>query len=120
MSRSGYSADVSNWDLVRWRGAVNSAIRGARGQALLREMLNAFDAIPEKKLIAHELEDGGCFCALGVVGNARKLPLSEIDESDPEEVARAFGIAEALASEIAFINDEAGPFLESPEDRWER
>jgi hypothetical protein len=34
MSRSGYSDDIDSaddqWALIRWRGAVKSAIRGAR------------------------------------------------------------------------------------------
>jgi hypothetical protein len=46
MSRSGYSDDHSEWDLIRWRGAVASAIRGKRGQAFLRELLVALDAMP--------------------------------------------------------------------------
>ena len=33
MSRSGYTDECDGWELVRWRGAVNSAIRGKRGQA---------------------------------------------------------------------------------------
>ena len=28
MSRSGYTDECDGWELVRWRGAVNSAIRG--------------------------------------------------------------------------------------------
>ncbi|KGC50992.1 hypothetical protein DO66_5867 [Burkholderia pseudomallei] len=36
MSRSGYSDDCGGWSLIRWRGAVNSAIKGARGQKFLR------------------------------------------------------------------------------------
>ena len=57
MSRSGYSEDCDGWALVRWRGAVKSAIRGQRGQAFLRELLAALDAIPDKRLIAEELVD---------------------------------------------------------------
>ena len=55
MSRSGYHDGIDQWDLIRWRGAVASAIRGKRGQAFLREMLDALDALPEPKLIAHDL-----------------------------------------------------------------
>ena len=55
MSRSGYSDDCSGRELNLWRGAVESAIRGKRGQAFLREMLVALDAMPEKRLIAGEL-----------------------------------------------------------------
>ena len=31
MSRSGYEDGLEMWDLIRWRGAVASAIRGKRG-----------------------------------------------------------------------------------------
>lgn len=57
MSRSGYSEDYDgdHWDLIRWRGAVASSIRGKRGQAFLREALAALDAMPEKKLITGDL-----------------------------------------------------------------
>jgi hypothetical protein len=57
MSRSGYSYDDDddNWSLIKYRGAVASAIRGKRGQALLRAVLAALDAMPEKRLIADDL-----------------------------------------------------------------
>ena len=45
MSRSGYSDDLEPWDLIRWRGAVNSAIKGKRGRALLQKMADALDAL---------------------------------------------------------------------------
>ena len=76
MSRSGYSVDgdLDHWQLIRWRGAVNSAMNGKRGQAFLRELLDALDALPEPKLIDHDLvrydgsTDTNLFCALGAVG----------------------------------------------------
>lgn len=112
MSRSGYTDDGDGWDLIRWRGAVTSAIRGRRGQAFLREMAAALDALPEKKLIAHELEAplGGEFCALGAVGHRRGLDMlseSGLDPQDTLAVAEAFGIAEALVKEIVYVNDES-------------
>lgn len=109
MSRSGYHDDGDNWSLIRWRGAVNSAIRGARGQAFLREVLAALDAMPVKELAADSLVSAtGQYCTLGSVGAARGLDMSGIDAHDPEQVAQAFGIAEALAREVVFLNDEAG------------
>jgi hypothetical protein len=45
MSRSGYSDDLDPLALGRWRGRVASAMRGKRGQAFLREMLAAMDAM---------------------------------------------------------------------------
>jgi len=104
-----------------WRGAVASAIRGKRGQQLLRELAEAMDAMPEKGLIAHALVRDGEHCALGVVGAARGLPIEQVDPEEPDAVAKVFNIAEALAKEIAYINDE-GDWLpnESPEKRWLR
>lgn len=56
MSRSGYVDDMCDeWAMIRYRGAVKSAIRGKRGQAFLREMLAALDAMPEKRLTAGAL-----------------------------------------------------------------
>jgi len=122
MSRSGYTDSCEGWDLIRWRGAVASAIRGERGQRTLREILAALDAMPEKKLAAESLvtEDGE-HCTLGVLGVQRGLDLEILDPDDPDGVARAFGMAGALAKEIMFENDE-GDFWrrETPEARWKR
>lgn len=154
MSRSGYTEDCDdNWQLIRWRGAVASAIRGKRGQAFLRELLAALDAMPEKRLIADALVfDGqpenvwtpwhlrddiiiggdhlvkgtgevvrvGEVCALGCLGRARSLDMSEIDPHDPEQVSAAFGVSEALAREIVYINDEDWYGKQTPENRFER
>lgn len=121
MSRSGYDDDCDGWALIRWRGAVKAAIRGKRGRALLVELRDALDAMPEKMLIAHELVDaGGDFCTLGVIGKARGLALQEIDPEDSDKVAQLFGIAPALAKEIVFMNDEATWYDETPQQRWIR
>ena len=121
MSRSGYSDDCDGWALIRWRGAVASAIRGKRGQAFLRETLAALDAIPDKRLISGELVDAdGEFCTLGAVGSCRGADLKAIDYEDREAVAEAFGIPVALAAEVMFMNDDDyWPASEKePERRW--
>ena len=120
MSRSGYSDSCDNWSLICWRGAVASAIRGQRGQRLLRDLLAALDALPEKRLIAGALEFDGAYCALGALGTARGLDLDAIDPDDRDQVGEVFGIASALAAEIAWENDEGGRFGETPEQRWVR
>jgi hypothetical protein len=128
MSRSGYNmdGDIDPWGLIRWRGAVNSAIRGKRGQLALQEMAAALDALPAKELAAHSLvaADGAC-CTLGALGIARGMNLTAIGANDPDDVdmdavASAFGIAPALAREIVFENDEGHWQHESPRDRWQR
>lgn len=109
MSRSGYSdyyGDTDPLALGRHRAQVMSAIRGKRGQMLLRELLVALDAMPEKCLVEGELEADGQFCALGVVGRARKLNLATIDTYNVKSLGLKFNIAEQLAREIMCVNDD--------------
>lgn len=130
MSRSGYNDCIDNWDLIRWRGQVASAIRGKRGQAMLRDLLAALDAMTEKALITHELvSEQGEVCALGALGVARGVDMSKLDPDEPEYVAAAFNIAPCLAQEIVYLNDEhldrmwdeAQRRMENvtPEKRWQ-
>jgi hypothetical protein len=131
MSRSGYNDDCDNdWSLIRWRGQVASAIRGKRGQAFLRELLDALDAMPEKRLIAHRLQASAPafippefatprVCALGSVGLRRGIAMDALDPEDFGAISDVFGIAHQLVQEIEWMNDEAG-WNDSPETRWHR
>lgn len=124
MGRSNYCEDDDDNTHGLWRGAVSRAIEGKRGQAFLRELAAALDAMPVKELIAEELvtEEGKC-CAMGAVALARKLDVSKIEETDSGDVGEAFGIARALAAEIAYENDDDfgyGPRGETPAQRWQR
>jgi len=121
MSRSGYHDDLDDvLNLGRWRAQVASAVRGKRGQAFLKEMLAALDAMPEGRLIEGDLEKGGEVCAIGAVGKTRGTDMSELDPECPEQVAHAFGIAHQMAAEIVYLNDEAGFRNETPRHRYER
>lgn len=121
MSRSGYSDDCDNeWVAIMWRGAVASAIRGKRGQAFLKEMLAALDAMPEKRLIAHDLVKNGEVCAIGSVGVRRGVDMAKLDPEEPRAIAKAFGIAGALVKEIEYMNDDEWPRNETPEQRFQR
>jgi hypothetical protein len=120
MSRSGYSDDLDDWQMIKWRGQVASAIRGRRGQKFLAELLNALDALPQKRLIPHELKrEDGEVCAMGALAVARNLDMEKIDPDEPEEVAAAFDIAHQLAQEVAYMNDEWRR-RETPEERYAR
>ena len=119
MSRSGYSDDPEN--LALYRAAVERAARGKRGQAMFREMLEALDAMPERGLLMSVLVAPEGVCALGCLGQARGIDMTGLDPGEWEDVARAFDIADSLAREVVFENDEAyyrGE--ETPEARWER
>jgi hypothetical protein len=121
MSRSGYSDGCDDsWAMIMWRGRVASATRGKRGQAMFRELLEALDAMPEKRLISEELELDGSFCTLGVLGHKRGLDMTAIDPEEYDKVSEAFEIPQVLAREIVFMNDDAYWSKEDPEHRWER
>lgn len=120
MSRSGYVDDYDgdNWDLIRYRGQLASAIRGKRGQKFLTDLLAALDAMPEKRLIRDELQNAdGEFCTIGVLGAARGIDMKKIYPEEYEVVASVFGIAEQLAREIVYMNDDWFD-RETPEQRW--
>ena len=105
MSRSGYVDDVDdNWDLIRWRGAVKSALRGKRGQAFLKEMIEALDALPEKMLIGNTLEADGMVCAMGAVGLKRGVDMAKIDPEEREHLAEAVARLRNLLAPAANSN----------------
>jgi hypothetical protein len=106
MSRSGYHDDLDVLDLGRWRGQVASAIRGKRGQVFFRELVAALDAMPEKRLIQGALEEEAGVCAIGALCRAKGIHMETIDPSEPSEVAPLFDIAECLAREVVYMNDE--------------
>jgi hypothetical protein len=134
MSRAGYSDDGEQWDLIKWRGQVASAMRGRRGQAFFREMVEALDALPEKRLIKDALladasekpafippnvSRGEAVCAIGAVGLRRGVDMNSLDPEDYDGIARAFRITHQLVQEIEYMNDEVG-WNEMPEARWVR
>jgi hypothetical protein len=121
MSRSGYTEDYDDHrDYAMWRGRIASATRGGRGQAFFRDLLDALDAMPDKKLIAEELESEGNVCAIGSLGKARGLDMTDLDPEDVERVAGVFNIADCLAREVVYMNDEGSHQHETPEARWLR
>ena len=106
MSRSGYTDYAEENTFCIWRGAVESAMRGRRGQAFLREMLAALDALPNKRLISGELVCESECCALGAVALKRGTDVSGIEPDDREALSDTFGIAGAMAAEVMYENDE--------------
>src|ERR1700742_2973797 len=120
MGRSGYTDDCdSDWERIKWRGQVASAIRGKRGQAFLKELIEALDAMPEKRLIAEDLiNQDNNVCALGAVGVKRNVELKKLDPYDHGYLAEIFGVAPQLVQEIEWVNDEQ-LWKTTPEQRWQ-
>lgn len=113
MSRSGYTDDYGDDDplaMGRWRQAVKRSIEGKRGQALLRELLEALDAMPEKRLYRGNFATAdGEFCTLGALGAKRGTKMDDLGDEydcDAKLVGQRFGIAPAMAAEIMYMNDE--------------
>lgn len=127
MSRSGYTDDTDdNWQHIMWRGRVASSIRGKRGQALLRDLLVALDAMPDKKLFPNNFSTAvGEYCTLGVLGAARGTKMDDLGDAEDgcnvRLVGERFGVAAPLVQEIMFMNDEGIYFQDtlSPQKRWE-
>jgi hypothetical protein len=109
-----------------WRGVIASATRGKRGQVFFRELVTALDAMPVKRLVAGELETAeGEVCTLGALAKARGADLEPDDTYDYGKLSDTFNIAEQLAQETMWINDEGAPprwprVDETPEERWTR
>jgi hypothetical protein len=128
MSRSGWSDDydATQWDYIRWAGAQKAAINGARGQTMLRDLVTALDAMPVKELASHEwVRIDGPACALGVLGRSRGLEtdMADLDpdnDQSPDRAAQMLGIAPTLARLVVWENDDAGPWNETPAERWKR
>ena len=111
MSRSGYTDD--NDDPLahgRWRQAVKRSLEGRRGQVLLRELVEALDAMEDKRLYPGSFATAeGEFCALGVLGAKRGTKMDDLGDDydcDTATVGQRFGIAPAMAAEIMYLNDE--------------
>lgn len=125
MSRSGYSDDCEYLDL--YRGTVLNAIRGRRGQAFLRSLVAALDAMPVKRLIAGDIDTPeGEVCALGCLARANGVAMETLDSDDHQHIGKTFNIATQLAAEVMYENDDGAPYRghkappETPEERWQR
>jgi len=126
MARHGYvdEGDLDQNGMAMWRGRVASAIRGKRGQAMLRDLAAALDSMPDKRLVAGELQtkEGDC-CAIGRVCQVRGINYVQEGEFDPyvqedlnDDAADKLNVAKCLIQEVEWINDEAAP--SDPEKRW--
>lgn len=124
MSRSGYSDNCEYFDL--WRGNIDRATSGRRGQAFFRELVDALDAMPAKRLVGGDLETAeGDVCALGSLARKKGSDLAPDDTYDYEKLGKAFNIARQLAQEVMYVNDEGAPWRphhqqETDEERWVR
>lgn len=126
MTRSGYSDEWDGDGLPPefYRSAVDNALLGKRGQAALRELAAAMDAMPVKELAEADIADkDGCLCAMGVLGVARGWTPEKL-AYDPGDLSKQVGLAPAMVREIIHVNDDdfghRWPKRETKAHRWER
>lgn len=125
MTRLRECDDCEYWQEGLSVGWLRNAIRGKRGQRLLRDLIKGLDSLPTPELSAGALEDPdtGCACALGVVRRVRgaeNVPLwFEPDEEDiePWDLAGPFDIPVTLAWEVVQQNEW---FSESNDEQTRR
>jgi len=118
------------WMEGQQAGALKSAIRGQRGQRLLRDLVAGLDALPAPELSAGALEDEatGCCCAFGAVRRYRgaaAVPLyfDPMEEDlDPPHYAEPFDVAPALAWAVVDSNEGWSDSNQESarRQRWER
>lgn len=127
MSRSGYTDDPENGWL--YRGAVDRAIAGKRGQAALGHLLAALDGMPTKELISASFSTGCGVCALGALAAFLGIDMADLEKDpddwdndvvDSKEVGRRLDIARSMAAEIMYENDEGAYVVETSAERWIR
>jgi len=129
MSRHGYSeeGDFDDYTINLYRGAVESARRGKRGQKFFRELLAALDAMPVKELHAEVFDDpDGKVCALGALARVKGIDTTKFDPDDDEAaevLATNFDVSDKLTRETIYENDEGGPharpiYPEGSRDEW--
>lgn len=120
-----------------WAYHLRRAVASKRGQAFLRGLLAALDAVPGHRLIAGSIKaEGSNVCALGAYaawremdargitwrGAVRELPYGGGDRgwaTTCKLVRDRYDVAWTLAWEIAEFNDEnAAQATDDPVDRW--
>lgn len=122
-----------------WEANQERSIKGRKGQAALRELEAALLALPEKRLIAEELENAaGEVCAVGalakfkgkenprVAADLGQVPLDD-NEVLPEELeevtidlAQQLGIPRMVAVAVVHENDDCWPANITPEQRYNK
>jgi hypothetical protein len=126
--------DFNNQALL-WEANQERSIKGRKGQAALRELEAALLALPEKRLIANELENAqGEVCAIGALvkfsgkenprvgdsfGDHGEMSVGEAEiERITLDLAEALGVPRLVAVAIVYENDDR--WEQTPEQRYER
>ncbi len=142
MSRfDGDDGDGEGMPPQLWMQAVRNALKGKRGQAILRELKEALLSLPRPHLISGVVAFEGEVCPLGALAR-RRIEAGEAikvygrtlrtaedlesmrfdlgDEMGAVELGEAMGLKRAMAWGLAYENDEGGPWKETDAGRYQR
>ena len=123
MSRISYSEDEDYpGQFELWQANCERSLRGAQGQAELRELRDALLALPEKRLIHGALvdEEGGV-CAIGAYASRKGLDLGKFDpEDETDEVGIEAGMPKFVAWKVVEMNDMELHSRFTSEERYTR
>lgn len=128
--RISYSDDEEDFpgQYALWQANCQRSIRGKAGQKSLRELETALLALPEKRLIADELENvDGEVCAIGALKKHRGVDVVS-DPEEMEDVGIELGMPRLVAWKVVCLNDieidgvyREGRFIPAtPEERYEQ
>lgn len=114
-----------------WQANAMRSIKGKKGQVALRELEQALLALPEKRLIARELENAdGEGCAIGALAKYRNYTPKADPDWEMELVGMELGMPHMVAWKVVALNDmdldkyydrkldRCVPY--TPEERYER
>lgn len=127
--------DFNNQAML-WEANQERSLRGRRGQAALRELESALLALPEKRLIADELEnERGEVCAVGALakykghenpmigdafGDNDELSVNEGEiERVTVQLAEEMGMPHLVALAVVYQNDDSYVIV-TPEQRYDK
>lgn len=90
-----------------WQANCLRSLKGKAGQAALRELEQALLALPEKRLIANELQNAeGEVCAVGALAKYKGVTETQADpDCDMEDVGVELGMPRLVAWKVVALND---------------
>jgi hypothetical protein len=88
-----------------WQGNCNRSLMGRGGQKSLRELEAALLALPDKRLVSGEFDNGEDVCAIGALARHRRIVPKSDPESEMEEVGVECGMPRLVAWKVVEVND---------------
>lgn len=106
MSRISYSEDEDRpGQFELWQANCQRSLSGRNGQAALAELEAALLALPDKRLVAGEFDDGENVCAIGALARFKGITPKADPEYEMEEVGVECGMPRMVAWKVVEMND---------------